>query len=175
MYVFLYFWVCVYSHVNLMNALQMKPRSWPQWSRSKLREAGNISHLLTYHIQSNLSCIFFINVWFDLKHLLTYHIHTSTQTYPMYWWNYINRQMWSSPRFDIMILKWQPTPCCMKHNLLHIEKKHQGIKDVSSLIWATFILSSNIVSELCGGVRPIWIYVSSWDSSDPNTWDPDAQ
>ena len=62
-----------------------------------------------------------------------------------------------------LVTYWKETP------------KHQGIKDVSSLIWATFVLSFNIVSELCGGVRPIWIYVSSWDSSDPNTWDPDAQ
>ena len=44
--------VFVYSYVNVMNALQMNWRSWPQWSASKLHEAGNISHLLTYHIHS---------------------------------------------------------------------------------------------------------------------------
>ena len=118
MYILIFLLVCVYSHVNLMNALQMKPRSWPQWRRSRLREAGNISHLLTDHIHSRK--------------------HTCVCLISFYFYNWF------------------------------IKTKQQMILQSIS---GHHICPFKLVYELCVR-RSLWIYVSSWESSDPNTWTP---
>ena len=95
---------CVYSYVNVMNALQIKLRSWPQFVPALYFDLGNLIFLAILVVLLRVFVYSYVNVmnalqmnwrswpqWSasklheagNISHLLAYHIHSCTQTYPI--------------------------------------------------------------------------------------------